>query len=141
MSNIIGIIFAALGLLCAILSLIIVLVKSPVIGIILFIFFSAICAYIYFKMIKPILTSKKLQRKGEIAKAIILEANDTLETVNKNPKIDFLLEVMPKNGAPFKVRVSLVVSRLEAPLLQPNSIVQVKYDPADKNKIAFLMKN
>ena len=133
----IGIVVASLGILCAVLSLVVVVVQSPKEGSILFLFFLAVCGGVYIKVIRPILQSRALQKTGISAKAVILEAKDTGTTVNRNPKVELLLEVHPQEGSPYKVKTSPIVSRLQASLLQPGTSVEIMHDPSDRTKVAL----
>jgi uncharacterized membrane protein len=133
----IGIVVAVIGMLCAVLSLIVVVIQSPMEGSILSLFFVAVCAAVYWKIIRPILQSRALLKTGMPADAIVIKGRDTGTTVNNSPKVELLLEVRPENDAPFQVKTTQLVSRLQASLLQSGTSVQVMYDPADRTKVAL----
>lgn len=133
----IGLVIASLGILCAVLSLVVVIVLSPLEGILLTLVFTGICGAVYRSVLRPILHDRALQKRGLPASAIILEARDTGTTVNRNPKVNLLLEIQPEGGAPYQVRATPVVSRLQASLLQPGTAVEVKIDPRDKKRVAL----
>jgi hypothetical protein len=48
------------------------------------------------------------------------------------------LEVQPADGPSFEARVEHIVPLLEVPRFQVGGVVQVKYDPRDKTKVAIV---
>ncbi|VBB46664.1 conserved hypothetical protein [uncultured Desulfatiglans sp.] len=134
----IGLFIASLGILCALISLGVVIVLSPLEGILLTLLFTGICGAVYWSVLRPILHDRALQKRGLPASAVILEARDTGTTVNRNPKVDLLLEIRPGDGgASYQARATPVVSRLQAALLQPGTAVEVKIDPRDRKRVAL----
>lgn len=76
------------------------------------------------------LANHAILTRGKPAEARILEIMDTGTTINQNPVVRFRLEVQPPGGPPFQAEAERLISRLQIPLVQPGSIVYVKYDPA-----------
>lgn len=133
----VGMVVASLGLLCAVLSLAVAVILSPLEGTLLSVFFAGVCALVYCRIARPILQDRALQKTGIPAEAVVLEARDTGTTVNRNPKVELLLEIRPSEDTPFQMKTAHVVSRLQAPLLQPGTVVEVRYDPRDRRRISL----
>ncbi|MBU0493094.1 MAG: hypothetical protein KKA73_25610 [Chloroflexi bacterium] len=74
---------------------------------------------------------------GAPAEATILNLWDTGITINDNPRVGLLLELRPLDSAPFQVETTRTISRLQIPLYQPGTVLQVKYDPHDTTKVAI----
>mgnify|MGYP001766906819 CR=1 FL=1 len=68
-------------------------------------------------------------KNGVTAAARVLEVHDTGVSVNDNPQVRLVIEVMPKSGSRFQAQVKTLVSRLEAALVQPGVEAVVVYDP------------
>lgn len=78
-------------------------------------------------------------KNGITATARVMEVWDTGVTVNTNPQVGLLLEVMPKTGSPYQVRTKTIVSRLNAAHVQPGVMAEVKYDPQDQKRVQVLV--
>ncbi len=74
---------------------------------------------------------------GTAATARIERLIDTGTSINDDPVIEFLLEVMPADAAPYPATTKALVSRLDVPQVQPGRIVPVKFDPQAPNRIAL----
>lgn len=74
-------------------------------------------------------------KNGVTAAARVLEVHDTGVSVNDNPQVRLVIEVMPKSGSPFQAQVKTLVSRLEAALVQPGIEAVVVYDPLKPTRI------
>jgi len=81
--------------------------------------------------------TRALLTSGAPAEATILNLWDTGITINDNPRVGLLLELRPPDGAPFQVETTRTISRLQIPLYQPGTVLQVKYDPNDTTKVAI----
>ncbi|MBM3150654.1 MAG: SHOCT domain-containing protein [Chloroflexi bacterium] len=77
-------------------------------------------------------------KDGIEAQAKVLEVWDTRVTVNDNPQIGLLLEISPPGESPLQVKVKMVVSRLNAALVQPGIIADVRYDPRNPKRMRVL---
>lgn len=95
-----------------------------------------------YKFIKNNRKRKKLLSTGVDAKAKVLsldEASDgTVTTINDQPLVTIELEILDRGDAPYKVKIETIISRLEIPKLQPGSIVNVKIDPNNRNKVIIV---
>ena len=76
---------------------------------------------------------------GLPAQAIILKVSDTGTTINNDPVIRLLLEVQPPDQQSFQAEAERLISRLQIPQVQPGTVVQVKYDPA--NRVVALLED
>ena len=91
---------------------------------------TAVVMWSVFRTISP----KKI-KNGVYAPARVLEVHDTGVSVNDNPQVRLVIEVMPKNGSPFQAQVKTLVSRLEAALVQPGVEAVVVYDPLKPTRL------
>ena len=76
---------------------------------------------------------------GKPASAVITRLVDTGTTINNDPVIEFVLRVRPPEGEPYEARTKGLVSRLDAPSVQPGRVVPVKYDPQVPSRVAIDM--
>lgn len=74
---------------------------------------------------------------GRPATGTIVRLIDTGTTINNNPVVEFVLQVVPVEGEPYEARTKSLVSRLDVPAVQPGRVVPVKYDPLDRMRIAL----
>ena len=74
-------------------------------------------------------------KNGVTAPARVLEVRDTGVSINDNPQVALLIEVTPRDQAPFQAEVKTVVSRLNVALVQPGTEVQVVFDPLNLKRI------
>lgn len=75
-------------------------------------------------------------KSGVSAPAVILNVQDTGVTMNDNPQARIQLRVMPMGGEPFEAETTMFVGRFQVGMFVPGASVMVKYDPADKTKVA-----
>jgi hypothetical protein len=81
--------------------------------------------------------ARELQKTGIPAEAKILELWDTGMTLNNDPVVWLVLEVHPKEGAPYRAKTKSPISRLDVPQFQPGAIVPVRYDPKDHQRVSL----
>jgi hypothetical protein len=86
---------------------------------------------------KSMASNRNLMQTGVSAPAVILSVQDTGVTMNYNPQARLHLRVMPMGGEPFEVETTTFVGRFQVAMFVPGATVMVKYDPADKTKVAF----
>lgn len=82
------------------------------------------------------ISNTTLQETGRTADATILEISDTGTTVNENPVVHFVLDVRPGDYPAFQAETEMLISRLQIPMIQPGTVVVVKYDP-DTQRVAL----
>ena len=81
----------------------------------------------------------QILRTGVPASAIIVSLADTGMLVNYQPQVRIGLQVNPANGIPYQTEVTMVVSQLLIPRVQPGMTVPVMIDPKDPSKVALAM--
>ncbi len=77
-------------------------------------------------------------RNGVTAPARVLKVCDTGVSINDNPQVGLLLEVTPATESAFQAEGKLVVSRLNAALVQPGVAAEVKYDPRNHSRLQIV---
>jgi hypothetical protein len=75
------------------------------------------------------------------AQARVMKVWDTGVSINDNPQVGLLLHVMPSMSAAFDVETKLVVSRLNAALVQPGITADVKYDAQNPKRLQIVNLN
>jgi hypothetical protein len=81
--------------------------------------------------------NRQLLQSGESATATIVELRDTGTTVNDNPQVELVLDVLPAGRPPFRATARTLISRLQTSQVQPGMQVLVKFDPSDTSKVAL----
>jgi riboflavin synthase alpha subunit len=76
---------------------------------------------------------------GEPAQATVLQIWEAGMTVNNNPMIGISLQVQPMNRPAYQVQLQTMISRLKLSQVQPGSVVNVRIDPIDTNKVALML--
>lgn len=74
---------------------------------------------------------------GRPATGTIVRLIDTGTTINNDPVVEFVVQVVPAEGEAYEAHTKALVSRLDIPAVQPGRIVPVKYDPQDRMRIAL----
>lgn len=74
---------------------------------------------------------------GTPASGRITKLVDTGTTINDDPVVEFVLEVTTTGGEIYEARTKGLVSRLDVPAVQPGRVVPVKFDPADRSRVAI----
>ncbi len=81
--------------------------------------------------------NRALLQNGQAAQASILKVWQTNVSMNDKPQFGFLLLVQPQQGQPFQAEAKMFVSLIQLVQTQPGTLVEVKYDPADKTRVAI----
>lgn len=68
------------------------------------------------------------------ARVVIAKSNGSL---NNDPYVEFVLEVQPEGGAPYRVEHRTLVSQLAIPRIQPGTVIEVYVDPDDSQSVAI----
>lgn len=135
-----GVIGGLVGILVVALSPVAWYTKLPIIiGIIVFEAGLFTLFYVIFKkVLGPVVEQRKLLNTGTPAEATILSLKDTGVVINyTHPVVKLTLEVRPPGGQPYQAQLKTMVSLLQAPQIQPGSVVPVVYDPSDPSKLAL----
>lgn len=77
---------------------------------------------------------------GVPASARVLALRDTGGRLNGNPAIEFRLDVQPADGAPYTATAHAIISTVALPRYQPGASIAVKYDAADRSKVAIVQE-
>jgi len=77
-----------------------------------------------------------IRESGLPAGATVLKAWELGVTVNRNPAMQFLLDVQPADGQSFQAQATAVVSQASIAKFQPGEVIQVRYDPEDLTRVA-----
>jgi hypothetical protein len=80
-------------------------------------------------------------KNGVVAQARVLKVWDTGVSINDNPQVGLLLEVLPEGSASFQAEAKTIVSRLNVALVQPGTAAEVKYDPQNLKRIRVTTLN
>jgi hypothetical protein len=74
--------------------------------------------------------------QGTLAKARIVSAKNN-GSLNNDPYVDFVLEVQPEDGEPYRVEHRTLVSQMAIPRVQPDTEIDVYVDPSDPQSIVI----
>jgi len=105
--------------------------RSVVITSLLFVFGLVIVVFVV-----PECQREALLKNGIQAEALILDARDTGDRYNDQPRVALTLEVRPKDGAPYKAVAKMYISPVYLPRFQPGAQLSVRYDPKDPQRVA-----
>lgn len=100
-------------------------------------FMTIIAIVIVVRLFRNSARNQHLIQNGVPATAVVLELHDTGMTINDNPQVELVLDVLPANRPPFRATTRTMISRLHTSQVQPGMQVLVKYDPSDPSKIAL----
>ena len=82
--------------------------------------------------------ARQLQKIGIPAKATILKLWDTGITINNDPVIGLEVEVAPEGRSPYVATIKRsLISRLDVPQFQPRSVIPVRFDPNNPERVAI----
>jgi len=87
--------------------------------------------------IKRHFDNKWLAENGIAAPARVTAVHDTGRRYNYNPQVRLELEVEPEGAEAFTAELTLVVSPVHLPGLQPGRLLTVNYDPIRPSRIAL----
>jgi len=66
------------------------------------------------------------------------DTSDTETLINNDPQLDFILEIKPVRGKPFRVTTRHTISKHEVSHFTKGIRVIVKYDPEDQTKASII---
>ena len=58
-------------------------------------------------------------------------------SLNNNPYVEFVLEVQPEGGEPYRVERRTLVSQMAVPRIQPGTVIDVYVDPGDPQSVVI----
>ena len=77
----------------------------------------------------------RIWSQGAPATAKVVSISTKGGGLNDNPNIDFELDVLSPDGAPYRARTTIVVSLLAIPRIQPGCEIQVRVDANDRGVV------
>ena len=83
--------------------------------------------------------NKHLRRHGTAARAKISKIWDTGVSLNADPQVGLRMIIFADDRPPFQAETKSIVSRLQIPLVQVGSMVEVRYDRQDVSKVALVI--
>ena len=89
-------------------------------------------------LVRGRLRRRNLLEHGLPGQARVNSISDTGVTINNDPMIRLHVTITPQTGAPYEASESKVVSRLEAPASMIGQVLEVRIDPKNPQRFAFL---
>lgn len=132
-----GMIGLIIGLIGGLAGLVVGIWAAPMQGTIMAIIFVGVFFLVYWYFFRPMIIAGRLLKTGEQRSGKILEVWDTNVTVNNNPQVGLLVEVMDRYGKPYQVKTKMVISRLQVGDVRPGQAVTVRVDPQNDQSIAI----
>ena len=74
---------------------------------------------------------------GLPASGTIVDIVDTGNLYNDQPQVEVTVDVKPPEGETYRAKTLMIISPVYMSQFQPGKIVNIKYDPADRTKIAI----
>lgn len=84
--------------------------------------------------------TRAIRVHGVPAEARVLDVADTGTLINYKPLMAVTLEVVPADGAPYRAVLKKVLTMADAGAFQRGAIIDVKYDPAHRDRVAVVMR-
>lgn len=137
-SGLIGLIGGGLGILIGLHAL---LTSGPIVALIGILFISIFVWFFWHYMFKGMVEAKRLLAQGEASEATILTIaeNGSSLQINGVPKVGvtITLEVRPASKPVYQAALNTYLSMLEIPEYRAGKTIQVKFDPANPQKIVI----
>lgn len=89
-----------------------------------------------FSFLGPECARDELLKTGVAAKGVIVGIEDTGNRYNDQPQVILKVRVEPEGGDTYETETKMIISPVYLPQFQPGARVNLKYDPADRMKIA-----
>ncbi|NJK32660.1 MAG: hypothetical protein HC927_09755 [Deltaproteobacteria bacterium] len=81
---------------------------------------------------------RQVLESGKPGVAEILSIRETGNIYNRNPEVELVLRIQPAEGESFEVEVTKVLERTELAKYGEGSSLEVRYDPAEPDVVAFV---
>lgn len=108
------------------------------VGILILLFFAvAIIGPLTYFFIWPNYVRSNLLKTGIQAEGRIVSVEPTGNYINDQPEARIVIDVTPKDGAPFRSETRFVIHQLYVPLYQPGKRVLVRYEKGDHSKMTI----
>ncbi len=82
----------------------------------------------------------QLLTTGTPAQAKVLALNSSGMMVNYNPVVDIMLEVHPREIAPYQTQVRTMIPSIKLAQVQPGMTVEVRYNPNNPAEVAVALR-
>ena len=94
--------------------------------------------FLFYKLFfQQMLMANRLAKTGLTVKAVIKQVHDTGVTINNNPQVKLVLEVINNLRVIYKANARTLVSRLNAGMYQACMTTRVKIDPENENNVVI----
>ena len=114
----------------------IIIVSFACAGIITIVSLGVMGFFIY-RAFGGVMKNNSVLKTGVSAPGVILSVQDTGASMNDNPQARVRLRVMPMGQDAFEAETTIFVGRFQVGMYVPNAPVMVRYDPADRSKVAI----
>jgi hypothetical protein len=118
------------------LTSLIIILSFACAGIITVVSLGAMGFFIY-RAFGGVMKNNNVLKTGVSAPGVILSVQDTGGSMNDNPQARIRLRVMPMGQDVFEAETTMYVGRFQIAMVVPNAPAMVRYDPADKSKVAI----
>ena len=118
------------------LTTLIIFISFACAGVITIVSLGAMGFFIY-RAFGGVMKNNNVLKTGVSAPGVILSVQDTGGSMNDNPQASIRLRVMPAGQEAFEAETTMYVGRFQIAMFVPNAAVMVRYDPADKTKVAI----
>ncbi len=93
--------------------------------------------FLIYRSFGGVMKNNNVLKTGVSAPGVILSVQDTGASMNDNPQALVRIRVMPMGQEPFDAETTIFVGRFQVGMLVPNAPAMVRYDPANKTRIAI----
>ncbi|MCC6158088.1 MAG: hypothetical protein IT350_08535 [Deltaproteobacteria bacterium] len=110
--------------------------RGVALGVSVVLFGAAVVGVTLFSFLAPECERDELLKTGVEAKGVIIGIEDTGNRYNEQPQVILKVRVEPKGGDPYETETKMIISPVYLPQFQPGARVNLKYDEADRTKVA-----
>lgn len=96
-----------------------------------------VMGFFIYRSFGGVMKNNNVLKTGVSAPGFILSVQDTGSSMNDNPQARVRLRVMPMGQEAFEAETTIFVGRFQVGMYVPNAPVMVRYNPADKSKVAI----
>jgi hypothetical protein len=97
-----------------------------------------IAGFVIVSQVRACKREEHLRENGQPAVAEILSIRETGNLYNRKPEVEIELKVMPPEGEAFTLELTKVLDHTEIAKYVEGSLVDVRYDPAQPDDVAFI---
>ena len=109
--------------------------NSITIAVAMVVVFGGMGIFLYKFLWQARFNAKRLQKIGVPGKARIVEVHETNITINNDPQLKLIIELMNTNGAVYTTTCKTIVSRFRPVSYKPGKEINVKIDPKDEMNV------